>query len=255
MAKYRRVKYQGRRKRKFMGTKRRRSIKSKSLSKRVSRLERTTRETSAVLNFSQVNNNYITRDYLAIPLTNYSIMTQMFGSVPAQFEKEQCRHLNMGMDLVIDMGSEFDKVRYTMFIVSLKDVATTCFSPSTGTLSLVGGLHYTILGGMAMVNKEFFNIHKIKRFATGNEGKNPTYVGGALGVQLEPAEQGLRRTHRFYMKHKVGTLVKNTASTWKNLTCHADPSKNHYMLLFNDNELLDLENPTLSLNIVHSIRV
>lgn len=257
MAKYRRVKYRRRGAKKSMGGKRRRSIKSKSLSRRVSRLEKNTRSISAVVNFRQAHQNTIVGDYQVWPLTNYANLAPIFGSVPIQYNKESCRHISVGMDLRISMANEYDKTTYTMFVVSLKDVATTIFDPVNGNLSLTNQQHYTILDGMAMINKEFFNIHKIKRFSTGNQGLAPNVSFPNLGFPstVEQGEQALRRDHRFYMKQRIGTFVKNTASTWQSLGANPDPSKNYYLIIFSDNSALDLASPTITANFVHSIRV
>lgn len=260
MAKFRRSYMRRRRTRKSYGRKLRRGTprrtRTKSIARRLRRLESAVRETYTLCNFQQQHQNILSDDYVAFPLTNYLQVAPIFGSVPAEYDKEHARHLSVGMDILIDMNTEYDKIQYTMFIVQLKDVATTIFTPSTGALTMVAGTHYSKVGGMFMVNKEFFTIHKVKRFATGNNGVPTNWTTAGVGyVENNPAEQGLRRSHRFYMKQRIGQYVKNTGGSWKTLQANPDPSKNFYLIVFNDNNLLDLQNPTFTANFVHTIRV
>jgi hypothetical protein len=78
------------------------------------------------------------------------------------------------LKISISQNNEPDLIRYSMFVVSLKDDANdaTTFDPATGSLQLEADAHYVYanFGGFTdqtMLNPRMFNIHKTWRFFTG----------------------------------------------------------------------------------------
>jgi len=178
-----------------------------------------------------------------LPLCNFSAQTLIFGSAADDTTTNQCKYLSSGIDMIVDAAAETDTVNFTMFVVSLKDQATQAFNPTTGLLTLTAGVHYSSLEGMAMVNKTYFNVHKVKRFATGNHGA-ASYVSSALD------DSKLRM--RTYFKIKPNMTVKNPTGDWKALVCPRDPSQNWYILFFNNDT--DADAPTLTMNQVSTYK-
>lgn len=255
MAKFRRVKYQRRGVRKSRGRMSRRrpiSRKSGGLAQRISRLERSIRPLMPTLQMNQYLSAACNSDFVAFNMTNYVSMVATFGTQAAMFDKETARHKSVGMDITVKMNNEYDNTRFTMFLISLKDNMSANWNPASGVLGLVANQHYTILNGMVMMNKEMINIHKIKRFSTGTNGINPAF-GAQVGNQ-GGQEQGLRREHRFYIKQKIDKIVKNPGGYWHTLGTNPDPSRNYYLLFFNDNSSLDGTSPSLEINAIHQIQ-
>lgn len=259
MASRRRSYVRRRRTRKSYGRKLRRGTPRRKLSigRRLAKLERAARAVSTIVNTRVNFVSAMSAPYLIIPLSNYSVQQPVFGSVPGEaFEKSHAYHQSVGMDIRVRMNNEYDKVTYTMFIVSLKDQAAPILNPATGLPALTAGDHFSSSSSMVMVNKEFFNIHKIKRFATGNNSVQPNFAALNYGfASNEPGEQGLRREHRFYMKQRFAHKVHNPIGAWSALVGNPDPSKNYYILLFNDNSLADLTSPEIEVNFIHTYKV
>lgn len=175
-------------------------------------------------------------------LSNYSAWTGIFGAGANDSEANKFIHKSMGIDMYINSQSETDPINFTVMIVSLKD-RMPGFNPN-GSLSLTENIHYHQLDALAMVNKEVFNIHFLKRFTLGNNG-----VG--LGSSTAQTQYGTDR--RFYAKITCNKSVENAQGDWKSLACSTDPSDNYYLLVFNDNGILDATYPRIRFNVVHTV--
>ena len=256
MVKYRRLKYKARRFKKSMGRPTRRGVpkrKSGSIAQRLRKLERSIKPLQPIHFMRQGFSATLSSTGSLVPLTRYDNLTPVFGNAPEP--KESARHVSVGMDVRFDMANEVDPVRYTVFIVSLKDIISPAWNSTTGNVTLIADEHYSLVDGMAMLNKEYFNIHKIKRFSTGNDGYSVNANFPNLGfVNNVPGEQGMRRQHRFYMKQKINKIVKDAGGSWVSLQTNPDPSRNFYMIIFNNNSALDLQNPTFEFHGIHTLQ-
>lgn len=189
-----------------------------------------------------------------VPLTSYVNMAPTFGTIVGDLTgKPKCFHRKVGIDMIVDLNNEKDRVTFTVFVVSLKARMAPFWNSQTGVLTLTQDQHYSYLSGMTMVNKDFFNIHKIKRFATGNNGALPGAGTANMGYYpIVMDDQRLR--HRFYMKVLIKKQVFNSLGDWKDLAQNPVCARNYFILFFNDNSYLDGENPYLAYNMVHSIQ-
>lgn len=249
MAKYvRRLRMYSRR-RGFKAARRRfarRGSSIKKLARAVRKIQRDVRVKAQRLNLGYLADFTLgSNNYEAINLTAYAAYDPIFGTEADDLQNNSCRHVSTGVDVLVDVNNEYDNVNYTCFVVSLRDEASTLINYSTSALSLTNGTHYTIRSGLTMLNKKYFNIHKIKRFTTGNYGLNPSTGASAAGPV------GLKR---WYFKIRPNMIVKNPAGNWKSLGCPRDPSQNYYLLFFNDNSILDAQNPRVQANIVSTMR-
>jgi len=144
----------------------------------------------------------------------------------------------------VRQNNEPNLIRYTMFVVSLKDQGadTTTFDPATGALTLASGTHYTnIISDQVRISPRFFNIHAMRRFTMGYEGS----AGPTADTQSE-------RRFVFKIKPKTKLIENPKGNVFQNaaFTFPKDPSQNYWVLLFNDNAGADLENNRLDISVI-----
>lgn len=215
-----------------------------ALAKAVKSIQRKMKAKTVMLNFGQkIDNTFLSGNVDVFPLTNYAGWTSIFGVSGNDAEANKCIHKSMGIDMYFNSNSESDPINFTVMIVSLKDQFVG-FNNASGALSLVETVDYHQEDALAMINKKSFNIHFIKRFTLGNNG-----VG--LGSSTAQTQYGTDR--RFYTKISCNKSVENPRGDWKGLSCSPDPSDNYYLLVFNDNEILDATYPRLRYNVVHTV--
>jgi len=166
--------------------------------------------------------------------------TPIFGYDANDFSNVNKVYVNSyKVDARLIQATEADLIWYSSFVVSLKDdgADSTTFDPATGILTLTPGVHYTTLAGngKVLVNPRFFNIHSYKRF----------YMGGRPGDQSAPANKDLSFT--IVPKQKLITNPKGNIFGTGGLSFPKDPSKNYYMLLFNDDNGGDFQVNTINI--------
>lgn len=223
-----------------------RTGKITKLARSVRRLYRRVATSGQTLNTSSIWQQTLTSDYNAYNLTSYSNQALIFGTAADDTNDNSIRHVSFGMDVLIDANTEDDNIRYSVFLVSLKDEAAQAVNFSTGAITLSSNIHYQFVNGQTLLNKKYFKIHKYKRLITGN-------YGTALGLPSSSSGPS-RNEHRFYWKLKLGTKPKNPVGNWNAMPCPRDPSQNYFLIVFNDNSPLDLENPLISMNCIHTFR-
>lgn len=218
-----------------------------ALAKSVRSIQRQMKSNAEYYNFGQNGTQSLTSDLNYFCLTSPANWTAIFGSAPSSTQMK-CRHLSAGIDLRVTLENtinEPDTTGFTCFIVSLKDEMTPYFAPTTGALTLNANQHYTIRQGMAMLNKKYFSIHRVKRFTLTNYGQS-------LSSHAAQSQYGTDK--RWHWKVRFNKELINPQDHWQNMVTGLDPSKTFYCLTFNDNSSLDLQNPQLLFNVVHTIR-
>lgn len=220
------------------------------LAKAVRRLQRNTKNQHQYLNYVQgTTQTNITSPFHAINLCNYNSMTPMFGSDANDDDNNKIVHKSFGIDGYISLenliNNEEDTITITQFLVSLRDHIGPAFDPSSGNLSLTNQLHYYSQDGLVMLNKKCFRIHKVIRRVLSNHGT-------ALSAPSAQTQYGT--DYRFYMKWSPNASIQNPTGDWKVLNSALDPSKQYYLLTFNNNSILDGESPAFTYNIVHTMK-
>lgn len=220
----------------------------KTLAKAVSRIQRKMRSNCEYLNYRVVDSPTISADYTVVPLSNYSAWADIFGTASNDDTANRMIHKSFGMDCYLTLENtvnEPDSTQFTIFLVTLKDNIGSAYAPASSSLSLLANVHYSISGGMVLLNKKCFTIHKIIRKVLTNHGTS----------LANPSAQTQSGTdYRFYVKHRANHLVTNPTGDWKSMGGSPDPSKAMYMLIFNDNSSLDLQNPKFTYNVVHTVQ-
>lgn len=216
-----------------------------TLAKAVKSIQLKMKRKSVFLNYGQQFDKELSSDVDIFKLSNYSNWNAIFGVGANDSECKKMIHKSFGLDMYLNSSTEPDPIQFTIFLVSLKDsVRGAAFNNSTGALSLSSGFDYYAQNGLVLLNKDLFNIHNIKRCVLGNNG-----VG--LGSSTAQTQYGTDR--RYYMKMRCNKTVMSTTGDWKALDCSQDPSDNYYLLIFNDNGILDAQNPRVRINVVHSV--
>lgn len=197
-----------------------------------------------------VTNQGIISPYFIYHLNNQmSSWTPVFGYDGNDFSNvNKCYVNSYKVDARLTQDNESDLIWYTMFIVSLKDDAadSTTFDPATGALTLSTDTHYTVLGaqGKALINPRMFNIHAYKRFS----------MGGRAGDQSNPVQRDLSFT--IVPKQKQITNPRgNIFAGVGSLSFPKDPSKNYYMILFNDDSAVDLATNKITINLLADMAI
>lgn len=219
----------------------RRAPAKKSVTKKVATLSRQVQKLSKV-SYDKVQMQILPQSYASVtqPYFQYhlnnltSSWTPIFGYDANDVSTANKMYVNSyKVDARLTQDSEADLIWYTMFVVSLKDdgADSTTFDPATGQLTLTDNIHYNRAptNGKVIVNPRFFNIHKYKRF----------YMGGRAGDQSAPVTRDLSFT--IVPKQKMVTNPKGNIFGIGGLAFPKDPSKNYYMILFNDDLGTDLQ--------------
>jgi len=184
-----------------------------------------------------------------INLSNYSSMTPIFGADGDDDNNYKMVHTSFGFDGLLSLENSYNNeestISFTMFLVSLRDDIGEAFTPATGALSLSSGQHYYMQNGQCLLNKKCFKIHKVMR-------KTLTNYNTALGTAAAQSQSGT--DFRFYLKHSPSCTITNVKGDWKALGSAQDPSKQRYLLIFNDDSILDGESPALTYSIVHTVK-
>lgn len=223
-----------------------RSLKTyKSLSSAIKQLQAKDAKQTQYLNYGQTVNSNLSGPVEAFHLTNTNSWNVIFGTEANDADCNKVIYKGLGMDLYFQSNNETAQITFTVFLVSLTDLIGQNFNVGSGALSLVNNFHYVVQGSQVLINKKCFNIHKVKRFTLGNHG-------AALSTSAAQTQYGTDK--RLYFKVPKNQVFQNPYGDWKPIPAQLDPNKNMYLLVFNDNSALDLENPTMQMNVVHTVQ-
>ncbi|AYP28775.1 MAG: coat protein [Cressdnaviricota sp.] len=173
--------------------------------------------------------------------------TPIFGTNQADLADVGKAYLN-SKDVYISLrqNNEPNMIRYSMFIVSLKDQGTTTsvFDPATRQLVALtsGGVHYVYnAADQVVLNPKTFTIHATRRFTMGYEGS----IGPTSDTYSE-------KRFKFTLKPRQKLITNATGNVFADATQTSplDPSQNYFILIFNDNSSSDLENNKMDYTII-----
>jgi len=221
---------------------------SKALATLKSQVAKLTKVSYSKIDFNHtpaVNVNLATPYNQQLVSGGFNTMAPLWGYSSTDVNTVDKAYLN-SKDVYVSVrqNNEPNLIRYTMFLVSLKDEGadTTTFDPATGALTLASGTHYTnIASDQVRVSPRFFNIHAMRRFTMGYEG-----TAGPTADTLS------ERRFVFKIKPKSKMIVNPKGNVFANaaFTFPKDPSQNYWVLLFNDNAGADLENNRLDISVI-----
>ena len=185
-------------------------------------------------NFNQFN---VSRLYTVSGVSQTTV--PIFGANQADLADVGKAYLN-SKDIYVSIrqNNEPNLIRYSMFIVSLKDqgATTTVFDPLTRSLVGIsaGGVHYVYnAADQVVLNPKVFTTHATRRFTMGYEGS----AGPSADTYSE-------RRFKFTLKPRQKLITNSTGNLFADAaqTSPIDPSQNYFVIIFNDNSGGDLEN-------------
>lgn len=248
--------------RKFKNTVRTRKVASGKASTNVVKLQRQVSTIRRSLYKKAINCQYISgtnmslgADFGQFNLTQYASWSPCFGVSVVDGTDNKAYYKNCTIDCRLTLQnsglytSETDTVDYTVFLVSLRDEASNVWNQSNGTLTLSSGRDYTdgaVAGMMVRLNPKMFKIHRMKRITTTNFS-----TGLGFGTAAGPLKPIVKWTWKINPRRSI----TNPIGDWSALAIDRDPSKNYYVLAFNNNSLADGEAPVFSVYGLHTVQV
>lgn len=214
----------------------------KKLTKDVKQLKKVSYEKFTSLS-AIANNQNLTADYNQYNLSRiYNQCVPIFGTSPTEIsEVNKAMLTSKDIFVSIRQNNEPNFTRMSMFLVSLKDqgATTTVFDPASRSLVLTSVSDYTIPGNSyenVMINPKIFNVHAVKRFTMG--------VEGTAGPAADTYSQ---RRWKFTIKPKQSMIENPVGNVFNNSLFGSpiDPSQNYFLIIFNDNSIVDLEYPKI----------
>lgn len=183
-------------------------------------------------------------------LSKFSTDQPIFGTDPNDLEgsKILLKSMTLKIDVRLENLSETEEETQNieMFVVSLKDEANDILDETTGVITLTPDVHYYRYGAVynmiSFVNKKYFNVHHHDRFTLTNYGSALTTSGAQ---SLDGTDR--RIDFKLPINKIIDAPLSNTVNqSWKTLVCPRDPSKNYFILWFNDNNAGDGEFPRVT---------
>lgn len=191
----------------------------------------------------------ISRPMTYMNLCDFSTFDPVFGSDPVDYQSVNKWTLkSQTIDMSLNASNEMANIEMSIYLVTLKDDSNRVYNKETGVLTLVEGLDYSMSGAnfiQTILNPKVFNVKWKKHLLIGNNNSslvNSTAVGP-------------RAYKRFHKRFIVNTQYRNIYGNVYALKASQDPSKQRFLLIFNDNQTGDLENPVLVINMVNEIQV
>jgi len=194
--------------------------------------------------------------YRVDPITKFSDWSRIFGTDADDEQGKRCLIKNSNIQWTINT-TETDPVGISMFVVSLKSIASDLLSGGS-LATLTNGTHYVGNGSKVLLNMNFFNIHYVKRWQQGVYSQLRPVNGTAPAVQTLATEtQSLCKAGKISLKYNSGKglAVQNPSGDWKAGGYPKSDTSNYFMVTFTDNSTLDLESPFLSYTMVHTVEV
>lgn len=206
-----------------------------------------------------------TPSYAAIPLTKFSNWTRIFGT-DADDETGKTAVLKGITGRWQTASNEPDNRTYSIWVVSLKEEASSLLNADGTLASLVSGNHYVSDSDRTLLNLKFFNVHYHKAQGLGVVPMQKAAYGTGSGsvlnspsVQNIPATTGsTMRFGKFSIKPNSGKgiVLKNPVQDWKVAGNPKDVAKNYFILTFwSGDSSADLEYPGFYCDTVISMDV
>jgi len=220
-----------------------------TLARRVDYLSKVQRDRTTVGRYSITTDQLTASDYTVNNLTDLTQWAAVFEEPPAITNRAKVKLMSFGIDNLFTCHQEQAPVTYTYFCVSLKPgfgAKKLVQDAGEGLGSLVPDKHYTILQGMTLLNKEFFNIHYVKRFTITATEYTSAETGGSNPQTT---------FKRFYHKISFPRWLNDGNSTWDDMNENAVPLGSRlYCLAFNDNSIVDLQSNKWQQTVIATVK-
>lgn len=227
---------------------------SGNLKKKVNQLTKLVKGTYSLAYLQNRGTNTMASPYFAINCISWPNFRQVFGTGASDWVDENNFILKkMQLDMILRINNEGSNVDYSMFIVTLKNSMSDVYNRTTGALNLIEGTHYArndvgdAKEGSVFLNPQCFYIKYQRRITIGNNGNTP--------ASTSAPGSGLAINKRITKTIIVNQTYNNPAGNVSALSCSVVPSKQYYIIFFNNNLSIDGENNTVDWNIMNTIKV
>lgn len=195
-----------------------------------------------------------TQPSTVIPLTNFSYWTRTFGTDTDDENSKKAIIRKSSLQYVISANGELDQCGVSLFLVKLRPAARTLLD-TNGNLqaTLTQGTHFTGTASKVLLNPNFFDILKVKRYILGDI--SATRGGGTSAnpnIPNMPMKENY--TGRFNISYNMGKglVISNPAGDWKSSN-PTTVSNNYYVLCFCDDSTLDTKSLEIQYNANHVV--
>lgn len=155
------------------------------------------------------------------------------------------RGINFKVDYRISSHTEPAPINCTVFFVSPKNqkvVNETGGAAADACQALQLNTDYTLYDGMALINKKRWHIHYYKRITTlpiSSEAPSGTTILGDL------------RSNRYSFSGKSNLNIRSRTGEWNTVDSFSlAPRMRMHAIVFNNNQVIDLESPQFNLKIL-----
>lgn len=216
--------------------KRRRNTKKQTLTKTVNALVKASKSTGKVIRLATYTSGLpVSANFNQFPICPIQSADRIFGTGSNDLHSNHSKWIKSHIQLQISAEAEKQWTGLTVFLVSLKNsIPDTKFNGSTGALSLTANQDYYMTQGMTYLNKDNFNIHYYKQFQF-NSDSDTGKTTFTKSFTLRP-----------------NCKIVNPNGDWSALEYPQKPTQNYYVLIFNNNSLVDLESPYYKMNVVNT---
>jgi len=190
-------------------------------------------------------------DYAVADLVVPTAWGNVFADPPAIEDANRINIKHLKVDMQFTSNTEPNMINFAVFLVTLKpETADQLLSVAgSGLTALVDGNHYCNTGaysGLVLLNEQFFSIKKEWRFTT-------TEV--MAGATQDPGKQQSQSYKRIHFKMPFQRRLWSGRNSWRTaLTSDRVASQAKlYLLMFNDNSILDAKHPAVDINAVFKV--
>lgn len=215
------------------------------LSKDLAKVKASMSRTSHTYQYSKVlTDQPLSANYLVVNLVAPNTWSPVFAddTNEAEFASANLRHIRV--DGYIDSGNETDsRTNFTMCLVKLKEKILRTLDVSKELAALTQNREYTYVNGVALLNPKQFTVKQMRRFSIGPAVEN--HVGTTHATNIRDNQK--RFSFSIPINKKI-EAANGSIGNWKINGGDVKISTRYYLIIFNDNSLLDGRFPKLTLN-------
>ncbi len=222
-----------------------------ALADQVSTLRRVQRQGRQISQYQLDYSTTVSADYAVIDYVAPTTWTSVFADPPVMADACRVGLKNVKCDMLFTCNTEAAAIQFTCFLVTLKsDTADQLLSLAGSALGgLVAGRDYNKVAtypGLVHLNEQFFNIKKSWRFTIGQQLRGPAVL---------PTHNMSDTQKRIHFDISYNRQLNSGRLPWQTgLTSDRVSSQSKlYMLMFNDNSIVDLQSPLVSANTVFKV--
>jgi len=219
-----------------------------ALAGEVQKLGKRQRLGSQISQYQYLYEANLTSDYNVFDVVVPTSWVNIFADPDAVENATRITMKHIKFDMLFTCNTERAPVTFSCFLVTLKpDTADQVLSVAGSNLGLMSaGAHYAKAGtysGLVHLNEQFFTIRKQWRFTVTTE---------MLSTHTEASREASTSYKRISFNFPYSRSLHSGRNSWRTAlnSDRVASSAKLFLLMFNDNSSLDLENPKATVNAV-----